>query len=155
MKMTLAKSTDAFVIHCLMIQAFSEYKDEMPPSSALEETVQSIALALEEGEQAIICTMNEKPVGMVRFRMYENDVYFYRLSVLPEMQGQGLAKKLLQSLESYALEQGKNGVRCKVRMNVSKNIHLYRSIGYNIYDEKTISKSNGLSLQVASMQKKL
>ncbi len=155
MKIVSAKATDAPVIHNLMIQAFSAYKDDIPPSSALEETVQSITLALEDGEQALICTMNEEPVGVVRFRQAKNDVYFYRLSVLPEKQGQGLAKNLLQSLESYALEQGKNVIRCKVRMTVPKNIQLYHSIGYHIYDEETVSKPNGVTLQVVSMMKKL
>lgn len=155
MKIISAKAADAPVIHNLMIQAFSAYKAETPPSSALEETVQSITLALEDGEQALICTMNEEPVGMVRFRLDENGVYFYRLSVLPEKQGRGLAKKLLQSLESYTLEQGRNVIRCKVRATVPKNIYLYRSIGYHIYDEETISKPNGLSLPVVSMMKKL
>lgn len=155
MKIVLAKATDAPTIHNLMIQSFSAYKDEIPPSSALEETIHSITLALEGGERALICTMKEEPVGMVRFQLYENEVYFYRLSVLPEKQGQGLAKKLLGSLESYALEQGKNVIRCKVRMTVQKNIQLYCSIGYHIYDEETISKPNGLSLPVVSMMKKL
>ena len=50
-----------------MIQAFMEYKDEVPPSSALEETCESISIALEGIEKALICYLYNKPVGMVRF----------------------------------------------------------------------------------------
>ena len=53
MKIVLAKATDAPMIHNLMIQAFNAYKDEIPPSSALEETVHSITLALEDRERAL------------------------------------------------------------------------------------------------------
>lgn len=35
--------SDAPVIHDLMIKAFMEYKNEIPPSSALEETVLSVS----------------------------------------------------------------------------------------------------------------
>ena len=36
MDITITESNDAKLVHELMIQAFMEYKDEMPPSSALE-----------------------------------------------------------------------------------------------------------------------
>jgi len=41
--------------------------------------------------------------GMVRFLLKENGLYFYRLSVIPEKQGQGIAKKILKSLDDYAI----------------------------------------------------
>ena len=59
--------SDAPLIHDLMIKAFTKYKDEVPPSSALEETVESIANALIEGEKGLITYLDENPVGMVRF----------------------------------------------------------------------------------------
>ena len=136
-----------------MIQAFMEYRDEVPPSSALEETVESVATALHNGEQALISYIDDKPAGMVRFRVKEDYVYFYRLSVIPEKQGQGIAKEILNSLETYALEQEKTTVQCKVRMTVSKNIALYYSIGYRIFDEEIVYKPNGMTVKVVSMMK--
>jgi hypothetical protein len=46
MKIKFAEVSDAPLIHDLMIRAIMEYKDEVPPSSALDETVQSILTAL-------------------------------------------------------------------------------------------------------------
>lgn len=155
MKISHAKITDAPVIHNLMIRAFMAYKDEIPPSSALEETIQSLAAALNDGEQALIGSLDEEPVGMVRFRVKEDYIYFYRLAVPPEKQGQGIAKKLLQSLEAYALEQKKSMIQCKVRLTVPKNIALYQSIGYEMYDEETIYRANDIALKVVSMRKRL
>lgn len=154
-KIKFAEVSNASLIHNLMINAFMEYKDEAPPSSALEETVQSISAALEDGEQALISYADDEPVGMVRFRLKENSVYFYRLSVNPEKQGQGIAKAILRSLEDYANQKGKPKIQCKVRMTVPKNIKLYSSIGYSIYDEEVVHKPNGMNIKVVSMMKQL
>lgn len=51
MKIISAKPTDAPVIHDLMMQAFMAYKNEVPPSSALDETIQSITMALQNGSK--------------------------------------------------------------------------------------------------------
>ena len=126
MKIILAEASDAPLIHDLMIQAFMEYKDDIPPSSALEETVQTISTALEDGEKALISYIGDEPVGMVRFRLNDNGVYFYRLSVIPEKQGQGIAKELVKSLDDYAKQNEKPTIRCKVRMTLPKNIKLYQ-----------------------------
>ncbi|WP_342515183.1 GNAT family N-acetyltransferase [Sporosarcina sp. FSL K6-1522] len=155
LNISFAQTTDAPVIHDLMIQAFMAYQNETPPSSALEETVQSISEALENGEQALIGYLADEPVAMVRFRVESDSLYFYRLAVIPNKQGQGIAKRLLKSLEMYALEQGKPAIQCKVRMTLPKNIALYQSIGYKVSDEETVYKPNGLTVPVITMTKQL
>lgn len=155
MDIKFAQTTDARVIHDLMMQAFMEYKNEVPPSSALEETVQSIATALEDNEQALIGYIADHPVAMVRFHVKEDCIYFYRLSVIPAKQGQGIAKQLLKSLEDYAVELEKPLIQCKVRMTVPKNIALYQSLGYEMYDEEVVHRPNGVTLQVVAMMKRV
>jgi ribosomal protein S18 acetylase RimI-like enzyme len=154
MEIKFAEVSDAPLIHELMINAFLEYKDEVPPSSALEETVQSISTALKEGELSLIAFADHVPVGMVRFQLKEEGLYFYRLSVTPEKQGQGIAKKLLKSLEEYAHKKEVPTLLCKVRMTVPRNIYFYSSIGYKIYHEEVVHKPNGININVVSMQKK-
>ncbi|MBY7142123.1 GNAT family N-acetyltransferase [Virgibacillus sp. NKC19-3] len=155
MKIKTAEVSDAWVIHDLMIKAFMEYKDDIPHSSALEETEQSILVALQDGEQSFISYVNNQPVGVVRFQLKEESLYFYRLAVIPEKQGLGIAKKLLQSLEDFAVKKGVTTICCKVRMTVPKNIQLYHSIGYRIFDKEVIQKPNGLHINVVSMMKRL
>jgi ribosomal protein S18 acetylase RimI-like enzyme len=150
-----AISSDAPVIHDLMIKAFMEYKNEIPPSSALEETVQSVSDALEKEEKALIAIEENNPVGMVRFQLKDRGLYFYRLSVIPEKQGKGIAKKILKSLEDYANKINVNTILCKVRMTVPKNIQLYSSTGYDVYDEEVVHKLNGINIKVVSMKKEL
>ena len=92
---------------------------------------------------------------MVRFRLKDNCVYFYRLSIIPEKQGQGIAKELVNALDDYAKQNEKPTIQCKVRMTVPKNIKLYESIGYRIFDEEVVHKPNGVTIKVVSMQKQL
>ncbi|OAS85384.1 MULTISPECIES: GNAT family N-acetyltransferase [Metabacillus] len=153
MEIKLANVSDAGIIHELMIKAFMEYKDEVPPSSALDETVDSISTSLKNNEMALITYIDKKPVGMVRFKLKEDGLYFFRLSVIPEKQGQGIAKKIVKSLEEYAKHKEVPKLLCKVRMTVPKNINLYSSIGFSIYNEEIVHKSEGINIKVVSMLK--
>ncbi|WP_416150850.1 GNAT family N-acetyltransferase [Salipaludibacillus sp. HK11] len=155
MKIIFAEVSDAPIIHQLMVQAFNEYKNKVPPTSALNETVESITEALIDGEHALISYMDDEPVGMVRFRVTNEGVYFFRLSITPEKQGQGIAKQLLKSLENHAIQRNHPALLCKVRMDVPKNIQLYQSIGFTIYDEYAIHKPNGITINVVAMKKVL
>jgi len=153
MEIKLADVPDAATIHELMIKAFMEYQDEVPPSSALDETVGSIPTSLKDNEKALIAYIDEKPVGMVRFKLKENGLYFFRLSVIPEKQGRGIAKAILKFLEEYAKHKEIPKLLCKVRMTISKNIKLYSSIGFSIYDEEIVHKPMGINIKVISMVK--
>nr|WP_225341058.1 GNAT family N-acetyltransferase [Lysinibacillus capsici] len=155
MEIVLAECKDAPVIHQLMLQAFQEYEKATPPSSALSEMVYSIEQAMEQSEQAFIGYINKQPVAMVRFKLSTTGIYFFRLSVIPERQGQGLAKALISWLEQYALSKGITISQCKVRMSVPRNIELYRSLGYVVTKEEMVKNCNGNSLVIATIEKKL
>ncbi|WP_121612583.1 GNAT family N-acetyltransferase [Mesobacillus foraminis] len=155
MEIKFAEVCNAPLIHDIMIKAFMEYKDEVPPSSALKETVESISSALKENEKGFIYYLDEKPAGLVRFQLTENGLYFYRLSVIPEKQGQGIAKRLIQTLENYAKEKQVSALICKVRLTLPKNIKLYNSAGFKVINEEVVHKPNGINIKVVSMKKQL
>ena len=126
-----------------------------PPSSALSETVFSIEQAFNDGEQAFIAYVDEQPGAMVRFTMNDKGIYFFRLSVILERRGHGLAKALIAAIEKYACTQGKLISECKVRMDVLRNIALYQSLGYVITKEEVIENRNGIAIPVVTMAKTL
>lgn len=149
-----ATISDAPIIHKLMIKAFLEYKNDEIPSSALKETEKSVSVALlEEGEKALIAYESDEPVAMARFKIDHYKMNFYRLSVDPLYQGKGIGKHLLKALEIYAKNKGASEITCKVRMNVKRNVSLYEDIGYFIFDNYTIDKTNNESLHIVSMKK--
>lgn len=155
MKLKLAEIKDAQVIHEVMLQAFKEYENTIPPSSALTETIASVEQALNGEEQAFIGYLEGEPVAMVRFTMNDKGIYFFRLSVIPKRQGQGLAKMLVAEIEKYACAQGKLISECKVRMEMPRNIKLYQSLGYMITKEEVVKNRNGIAIPVVTMAKSL
>ncbi|MDD9146989.1 MULTISPECIES: GNAT family N-acetyltransferase [unclassified Sporolactobacillus] len=155
-RLQIAEVSDAAFIHEIMIQAFIEYKQTAAPSSALEESVSSVSDALKDGEQALIAFDDrDEAAGMVRFRLKETAVYFFRLSVVPEKRGCGIAKRLLKALEDYAGQNNKYELICRVREKAAKNLNLYRSLGYSIFDREVVYKPNGVQIAVVFMRKRL
>ena len=59
----------------------------------------------------------------------------YSLAVLPEMRGTGLAKALMQHLESAAAARGRLTMRLEVAKPNESAIALYRRCGYRIFGE--------------------
>ena len=151
MLIQLSKDVDS-ILH-IMLQAFEEYRTEEAPSSALYETADMITEQLHNGELALIGYVDGQEAAMVRFKVEDGFIYFHRLSVLPSFQGMGLAKELLTFLEQYAKEQLIPEIRCKVRMNVPRNMKLYQSIGYTITKEETVTSPIGFEMHVATMSK--
>lgn len=155
MKIKDAQLTDVPIIYEIMMKAFEVYRYDDIPSSALNETTVTIETSMRAGEQGLISYENREPVGIVRYRIEKDHLYFYRLSVIPEKQGQGVAKQLLSSLEEIATQHCKKIIKCNVRVKVPKNIALYQSLGYHIYKEEFVPKPHGTKLKIASMIKQL
>lgn len=155
MNVRLAELSDAAVIHQIMMKAYDEYRNQSVSSSALEETVDSILNEMNRGEKSFICKIGNQPVGIIRFKAEDKEMSFHRLSVVPDKQGRGVAKFLLEMLEKYAECEGIHLIKCKVRMNVSRNIKLYQSMGYKIYDKDIVYKPNDKMVHIVLMCKAL
>jgi ribosomal protein S18 acetylase RimI-like enzyme len=152
-KIVYADDRDIPLIHLLMRRAFAEYDVTDAPSSAMDETMDSIQAAREDGEQSLIAYMDDEPVGMVRFQIQEDTIYFYRLAVIPEQRGCGVATSILKELENTAKFDHKMSITCRVRALVTRNVHLYQSLGYKIIGESRVHKANGQNVPVAIMRK--
>lgn len=150
-----ANRSDSELIRSLMVQAFTEYQNSKVPSSAMQESTALIEVALEKGGQALIAFDETIPVGMVCFRVRNDVLYFFRLSVIPERQGQGVAKRILQELEEVAKDNNGHSIVCRVRKSVIKNVHLYQSIGYQVFDQEVVHKPEGIDIEVVHMKKKV
>lgn len=152
MNIQKASIEDVALLYDIMIQAFTRYKNDPFPSTALEESVASIKVAMEEGEEALICKQGDRAIGMVRYQWKGNGLYFYRLSVRPEEQGRGVAKLLLTSLETVAKNNGIHKVWCKVRKSEMQNIKLYESVGFVITEGIAMGRGDGI-MEIVVMEK--
>ncbi|MCP8968444.1 GNAT family N-acetyltransferase [Ectobacillus ponti] len=151
----VATAEDAYSVHEVMMAAFEEYRHIDVPSSALEETIESIRHALSSGKEGAVLYMQDNTsVASARFQLREEHLYFSRLSVRPEAHGKGVAKAILLWLEKHAREHGKEEILCQVRMSVPQNIALYRSVGYEVYQEEVVVKPNGSEVLTCYMKKR-
>ena len=98
-----ARIDDAWALATTIIAAFEQYRGKLvPESGAFRETPEGIARELMQDTGGIIAERNGSVVGCVMFRVYEGDLYFGRLSVLPEVRGLGLSKRLIAAVEREA-----------------------------------------------------
>ncbi|CAM4024217.1 GNAT family N-acetyltransferase [Alkalicoccus chagannorensis] len=155
MNIVQAQAADAAYIHNIMLRSFAHYQNHPElPSGALEETTVSVYQALTaRGEEALIVWDDNHPAAMVRYRDQEDGIEFFRLSVVPEYRGRGLARRLIREVERRCIDRGKAIVRCKVRAEEKANMKMYRHIGFEKEKQETWERK-GTTLEVAFMKKK-
>ena len=109
-RLRLATAADAAVIARLINQAFAGYRDWLkPPPSALNETPESIARLL-AAQQGAVAEIEDRPAGCALFRPQGRDVERGRLSVLPADQGKGIARALIDFVETRGEARGPKGL---------------------------------------------
>ena len=145
-------STEAIdVIHA----AFKRYETDPQPSSALEETAQTVEHELKQGSKLYGIHDETRLIAVVKCKLHTDYLYFSRLSVLPSYQGMGLAKRLLDYVELVARQHRLSNVTCKVRKSEQSNIELYAKRGYDIVAQEVIVNTNGDEVQALTMSKVL
>lgn len=126
-----ATPADAATIAATIAAAFAQYRGKLvPESGAFGETAEAIAAELAKGAGAIVAERNGEMVGCVMIQEREGDLYFGRLAVLPAARGTGLARRLIYAVEADARRRGLSGIRLGVRVVLTDNQRLFRSLGY-------------------------
>lgn len=126
-----ATASDAASIAATIAASFEQYRGKLvPESGAFRETAEGIAAELTKGASAIVAERNGEMLGCVLVEEMEGDLYFGRLSVLPSARGQGLARLLVDAVETEAHRRGLAGVRLGVRIVLTGNQRLFASLGY-------------------------
>jgi ribosomal protein S18 acetylase RimI-like enzyme len=126
-----ATAADAATIANTIAAAFEQYRGKLEPESgAFLETAEGIAAELATNSGAILAERNGKVVGCVMLKLVEDDLYFGRLSVLPEARGLGVAKRLVEAIEDEARRRELAGIRLGVRIVLTENQQLFQSLGY-------------------------
>lgn len=152
----VTEETDIVSVHQIMLEAFAEYDSYDIPSSAMNESISSIKQSIQDGsERAILCFVDGKALGSVRFKIHEDSFYFSRLSVSPEARGKGIAKAMIKWLEEYAKETGKDKIFCRVRKDTPQNVKFYRSADFEIAKEETIINKDGNLVEIIQMDKRV
>ena len=116
--------------------AFEAYRTILdPPSSVFRETPDLIRQKMATGTFLMACA-GEQIVGLVFYQNHGDHTYLGRLSVLPEWQGQGIARTLITAVEQRARQFGTPAVQLAVRVALPQLIAMYRRYGYLISSEQ-------------------
>ncbi len=133
-----AVMTDCQPIHHLIQTSFQIYRHDPVTASALHETRLSIALRLSRHEEAFVCMKDNRIVGCIFYAQNQQVCTFFRLSVDPVYQGQGISKLLLKTVEQEALNRSCRELMCETR---ATNIPFYAKQGY---EEVSFNTSSSL-----------
>ena len=126
-----ATATDAAAIAATIAASFEQYRGRLEPESgAFRETAESIAAELARESGAIVAERNGRMVACVMVKLEEDDLYFGRLSVVPEARGEGISRRLVEAVEDEARRRELAGVRLGVRIVLVENQKLFSSMGY-------------------------
>ena len=118
----IAAPNEAALVHQLIQRSFAEYRGLLePPSSALDETVASIAAALTQGG-AVLADAGAEAVGTALFQPAAGFLYAGRVSVIPQWRRQGVAQALMLFLEARARSLGLPAIEIGVRENLPSNV---------------------------------
>jgi predicted N-acetyltransferase YhbS len=126
-----ATLADAAAIAATIAAAFEQYRGRLEPESgAFRETSDGIAAELARESGAILAERNGRIIGCVMVKLIDDDLYFGRLSVVPEARGQGIARRLLEAVEDEARRRELAGIQLGVRIVLVENQQLFSSMGY-------------------------
>jgi predicted N-acetyltransferase YhbS len=126
-----ATAADAAAIAATIAASFEQYRGKLEPESgAFRETADGIAAELARESGAIVAERNGRMIGCVMVKLIEDDLYFGRLSVVPEARGEGIARRLVEAVEDEARRRELAGVQLGVRIVLVENQQLFSSMGY-------------------------
>lgn len=126
-----ASAADAESLAATIAAAFEQYRGRLvPESAAFGETADAIRRELADGSGAIVAERASETLGCVMIKPVDGDLYFGRLAVIPSARGCGVARRLIEAVETAAARRGLAGVRMSARIALPENQRFFESLGY-------------------------
>lgn len=100
-----------------------------PPATALEETTESVAAALEK-DGGLLAIRDDEPVGTLLFASQGPLLGLRRVGVLPSARRHGTASLLAERAESVARQRGCRGLALEARVELPATVRFWEGHGY-------------------------
>ncbi|MBI5564676.1 MAG: GNAT family acetyltransferase [Chloroflexi bacterium] len=91
-------------------------------------------------ELFLVCEIDGKIVGTVMIGYEGHRGWINYLGVLPEYQGQGLGRQLMDQAEALLVERGCAKINLQIRATNTKVIQFYAGIGFNVDEVVSMGK---------------
>jgi tRNA threonylcarbamoyladenosine biosynthesis protein TsaE len=104
-----------------------------PPSTATQETLDTVAAALAE-HGGLLATSELGPVGAMLLEPAGELLGLRRVAVHPDAQSRGAAGAMVRRAERVAAERGFEGVRLAARVELPRTVRFWQHLGYTVVD---------------------
>jgi GNAT superfamily N-acetyltransferase len=122
------QGTDWTAVMGLLHRAFAAMDGRIdPPSSLHRLTAEGVARQAETGEVWLIGT---PPVACLFLTRLPQALYLGKLAVDPQVQGRGLARRLLEVAEGRARALGLPAIELQARVELTENHATFRALGF-------------------------
>jgi tRNA threonylcarbamoyladenosine biosynthesis protein TsaE len=120
---------DAADVVSVVHAAFGARQALDPPSTATDETVESVAATLAE-HGGLLAAAGGRPVGALLLAGDGDLLTMRRVAVHPDAQGMGVAGALVGAAERVAHERGYDGLRLAARSELPGTVRFWEHLGY-------------------------
>jgi GNAT superfamily N-acetyltransferase len=130
-RVRLAFPTDIPAIASVLLQSFAEYESLYTTRgfAATTPTAEEITARWHEGP-IWVSLLNGEIIGTVSAVLNGDSLYVRSMAVLPTARGHRLGKLLLEHIELYAREQGRNRLYLSTTPFLHRAIRLYENHGF-------------------------
>jgi tRNA threonylcarbamoyladenosine biosynthesis protein TsaE len=110
-------------------EAFANRPALDPPATALDETVESVAKAL-DAHGGLLAEHEGKPVGALLLEPRGRLLGLRRVGVLDSVRGLGVAAKMATRAEGIAAARKFGGLEIEARIELPRTVEFWRKLGY-------------------------
>lgn len=152
---TIAKTHDFQLIHNIAHQTWPSTYGSILSSEQLNFMLEKMysleALKIQATEKKhhfILASAEEKPLGFASFEFSPEThlTKIHKIYLLPQSQGLGIGKAMVQYISEEAKDQNQKGISLNVnRFNPALNF--YKKIGFEIVKEENIEIGNGYLME--------
>ena len=114
----------------LLHTAFAYQNDRIdPPSSIHRFDAESIALKAKD-EHLFLAVEDGELVGCIFAKPRVGSLYVGKLAVWPHRQGQGIGRRLIQTVEEFARQAGHAALELNTRIELTENHEIFAALGF-------------------------
>lgn len=124
----------AGVVTTIIHEAFANRPPLDPPSTALDETEQTVGSAL-AAHGGLLARLDGRPVGALLFEPVGDSMLLRRVSVSPDAQKHGVARVLRAAAEEEAWRRGFRRVHVRARSELPATVRFWARGGYSTVAE--------------------
>jgi putative acetyltransferase len=131
-----AADRDAAAVSSVLRQAFAEYQPLYTKQGYAATTPESAAILIRMQEGPLwVVQQEEQIVATASAVRKEAGLYVRGMAVLPASKGLGIGRRLLETIEAFAAEEGCKRLFLNTTPFLSRAIGLYESFGFCVVDD--------------------